>query len=107
MPSSATTFSTTNTAAPARTLYLGYSNASWMGVPLPLDLALLGVPGCFVNVSLDTALVTGAPAPVPVPIPRDPVLVGATTYYQDLLFGDPSGKLLVTTRGAEMTLSGL
>ena len=101
------TFTVANTAAPAATLFLGFSDTIWNGIPIPLDLALINVPGCFVNVSLDIPIFSGPPIPVPIPIPVDPTIVGVPTFYQWHLYGDPSGKLVVTTRGAKVVASGL
>lgn len=37
-------------------LALGFSNTSWQGLPLPLDLGILGAPGCTVHTSVDAML---------------------------------------------------
>ncbi|HEX6813509.1 MAG TPA: kelch repeat-containing protein [Planctomycetota bacterium] len=64
---------------------LGMSNTISGGVPLPLPLAFLGMPGCSLQVSLDT-LVTSSPgggaAQVAVQIPLLPSLVGTTFHVQ-------------------------
>jgi hypothetical protein len=100
------TFTTTNTAAPLQMAYLGISNTSWMGIPLPLDLAILGVPGCMVNISMDMPFFSGPVVPLAIPIPNDPLAVGAHLYFQNFLLGDPSGKLVVTTRGIDVLING-
>lgn len=100
------TFSVVNTTAPLAALYLGVSNSLWQGLPLPFDMGLVGSPGCFLNVSLDAQIHSGPPAPLNVPLGNDTAIVGATVYSQYLLFGDPSGKPIVSTRGAATTISG-
>ena len=64
---------------------------AWNGIPLPLDLAVLGLPGCQLSIPvLDfvPAAVTPRPGPavggsgVTIPIPMDPALVGASVAFQ-------------------------
>ena len=98
------TFTVTNSAAPLAQLWLGFSTTTWNGLNLPLDLALIGVPSCFVNVSLEALIYSGALTPLQVPIPVLPVLLGATSYWQCALLNDPSNKLVVMTKGAAITL---
>jgi len=103
---STVTFELGNTAATEAYLWLGLSNTTWGGIPLPLDLGLYGIPGCFVNVSLDVPLYAGPPLSIPFPIPDEPLLADLTAYFQWLLVGDPGGPLVVTTRGAQMRIAG-
>jgi VCBS repeat protein/FG-GAP repeat protein len=71
-------------------LLLGFSNAAWWTVPLPLDLTFAGLPGCALLVSPDhvvaltsEALGTGDGRVVaPLGIPPDGSLVGAAFYAQ-------------------------
>jgi hypothetical protein len=67
-------------------LSIGVSDASWLGLPLPLDLALFGAPGCFVYTS-NEVLIPGIPnaggaASLPVVIPNDPTLSGGVAHVQ-------------------------
>ena len=100
-------FSVGNTSAPVGALFFGISKTSWLGLPLPLDLKIIGAPSCFLNISLDAPLYTGTPGALRVPVPRDQALVGIPMNFQWLLLGDPSRKPVVTTRGAALVLGGL
>ncbi len=64
---------------------------SWGGIPLPVDLAVFGLPGCFLSVPLldvVPASVTPRPGPsvggsaVNMTIPVDPSLTGASVAFQ-------------------------
>ncbi|MBK9385855.1 MAG: S8 family serine peptidase [Planctomycetes bacterium] len=98
-----------NIAAPIGAMYLGVSNTTWGPLPLPIDLGFLSPTsaGCSVNISLDVLTYSGGPIAIPVAIPADPLLAEAVLYFQWLYLGDPSGKLVVTTRGARMQIAGL
>jgi hypothetical protein len=98
-------FQVSNTAAPLGYLWMGLSAASWNGVPLPLELGPYGVPGCSINVSADILFHAGG-LTANYTIADEPVLVGLVVYFQWVLVGDPSGRLVVTTRGAALTHSG-
>ncbi len=78
-------------------LIVGFNATSWLGIPLPADLGILGLPGCSLRVSADVLLVTttnGAGRAVfPHPTPADPALSGATVYYQWFVV-DPGPALL-------------
>ena len=69
-------------------LLMGASASSWGGIPLPLDLSALGMPGCFLLVSPDIVFArTTSPAglasvPVPIPPIPSPVLIGAQIHFQ-------------------------
>jgi hypothetical protein len=73
---------------PSRPAFLmfGVSNTRGFGVPLPLDLAPFGAPGCRLLTSSDVLIVATAgaqgDASVPVPIPNDPSLAGVSLYVQ-------------------------
>jgi len=78
-------------------LLLGLTNTQWWGVPLPLDLAFLGLPGCALLVSPDLAfpaVATGSGAlaghaSLTFPVPVTPSTLGASTYFQ-WFTADPS-----------------
>jgi hypothetical protein len=105
-PGGALSFSVGNTAALKKALYLGVSKTSWGGVPLPLDLGLFGVPGCALNVSPEFA-VPGSGGTAGFTVPVDPAAVGVHGYFQWVLLGDPSGKLVVTTQGKDVVVNPL
>ncbi|MCI0587945.1 MAG: hypothetical protein L0323_14025 [Planctomycetes bacterium] len=71
-------------------LVLGASDVSWLGVPLPIDLAPFGGPGCPLLVSGDVLIpwpVSGSgagagSASVPTPIPANPSLAGGKVFVQ-------------------------
>ena len=68
-------------------LLFGFSNSTWNGVPLPLDLSFLGMKGCNLLVSWDLQVAfyagpSGGTWDLPLPIPKDPTLEGVTFYNQ-------------------------
>ncbi len=99
------TIASTPTSAATSSLYLGFQSQSWLGLPLPLDLGLVGIAGCSVHVSLDIALYSGPNAPIPLPIPADPLFGDAEVFFQWIHFADPSGRLLVPSPGVRVTLN--
>jgi len=70
-------------------MMVGFSNTSWIGFPLPLNLAILGMPACSLNVALDILLLlTTTPDGllfVPISVPANPALVGGSLYAQFLV----------------------
>jgi hypothetical protein len=65
----------------------GFSNQSWMGMPLPFDLAPLNLAGCNLYVSADVAeivLTTGGTASYQLPIPNQVQLVNSVVFVQGL-----------------------
>jgi hypothetical protein len=76
----------------AAAFILGATNAQWMGVPLPISLAPLMLPGCSLAVSADVffyATTTGTVGSagdgvsyVAIPVPMNPALVGMHAYGQ-------------------------
>lgn len=76
-----------------RYFLFGFSNTVWEATPLPLDLTVVGMPGCFLNQSCDlvTAPLSGG---LTIDVPAVPWLVGATFYVQAMgleLFGASGG----------------
>jgi hypothetical protein len=66
-------------------LLFGFSNSTWGGVPLPLDLNFLGMSGCNLLVSWDLQVgffPSGGKWDLPLPLPNDPTLAGLTFYNQ-------------------------
>jgi hypothetical protein len=71
---------------------LGVSNTQATFGPLPFDLGLIGMPGCFARVSLDTTLgIVGAAgsASFVFGVPNQPNLIGFTFYTQGIVL-DPT-----------------
>jgi hypothetical protein len=68
---------------------MGTSRTSWLGLPLPFDLAPAGIPGCLLHQSAEATLALGAPngtgvVPWPIAIPNNPLLLGVELYFQAL-----------------------
>jgi hypothetical protein len=71
-------------------LFLGVSNALWGGIPLPLHLAIVGMPGCYLWSSIDAIVpvVTTAVSPgvgvasFNLLIPNNGALLGLSLYSQ-------------------------
>jgi hypothetical protein len=87
---------------------VGLSNTSSGGLPLPLDLAAIGMPGC--NLLADplvteVAVGTGSSATWAFAIPNQPSLVGFVVYGQGFSL-DPSANAFgfTATNGARMKL---
>ncbi len=88
-PKRKTTLTIQATAMPATaaaSLLVGASETSWSGVPLPLDLAPLGAPGCLLRTdvlwTLPASADAGGNAAIPLPIPDDPNLKDRTILFQ-------------------------
>ena len=67
----------------------GYSRTVFDGLPLPLDLAPAGLPGCFLLNSADEIEAIGTPNGTghvawPVALPNDPTLLATEVYFQCL-----------------------
>ncbi|HET6203584.1 MAG TPA: integrin alpha [Planctomycetota bacterium] len=67
----------------------GASSTSWLGGPLPLDLGPLGIPGCFLRVSVDALLPTTTTGPAGAggasfwfTIPTSSTLLGQFAFFQ-------------------------
>ncbi len=97
MPSSgstdfALTVSNAATNVPAF-LLLGVSDSVWQHVPLPLDLSLVGAPGCFLNVSMDDGMLTSTDASgravIELPLPH-PAPLGLRFFAQWAVFDQAS-----------------
>jgi hypothetical protein len=67
-------------------LFLGASASSWRGIPLPLDLAVYGAPGCRLYVSdewmISRASGGSGAATLSLAVPNVPALVGGTIFNQ-------------------------
>jgi hypothetical protein len=65
--------------------FVGSSRDDWLGIPLPLELALIGMPGCLMLTSADYFLgmtPSGPQASVPVTVPSSGELLGLRLYFQ-------------------------
>jgi hypothetical protein len=96
-------------ASGAAAALLGLSNRSWSGVPLPLDLAPLGMPGCSLLVSADVFLLlanAGGIAALDMPVPNSPPLVGTAIYVQALSFDPTANAFGVTASNGVRALIG-
>jgi hypothetical protein len=72
--------------------YLGTSSTTWLGVPLPLNLGFMQLPGCAIYTDLAVPLPTftniSGHAGMRVPVPALPSLTSSTLYGQWLLRDD-------------------
>ncbi len=67
-------------------LMLGRSVTGWAATPLPLELGILGAPGCWLGISPDVILSTvtngtGA-ASISLPVPGSPRTLGQNLFAQ-------------------------
>ncbi len=103
-------------AGPA-TCLLGGDNRSYQGLPLPLDLTVIGMPGCVLYNDIATAvpsLLTPWPlrpdtlATVEVPVPQDAALAGASLFAQWLVPNIGGRAIrLETSNGVEAVIGAL
>ena len=90
-------------------LMVGSSDSSWNGTPLPIDLGLVGIPGCSLRVAPDLQFSMSTnfgSATLPLPIPNQAPFLGASFSMQHFAL-DPlasNGAQLVTTNGARMRI---
>lgn len=87
---------TRSRSAPAF-LLIGGSATAWNGLPLPLQLDMLGATGCSLYVSADVVVFAmtdaqGA-ARMPLTLPADPGLIGSDVFFQWLVV-DPNANPL-------------
>ena len=86
----------------------GFSRTRWAGGALPLDLTLLGMPGCALLTSSEdtTSLQNQAgQAALPVSIPNDPTLLGNFLYMQGAVFDRfANSQGLVMSNGLELRI---
>jgi hypothetical protein len=88
---------------------LGLSNTVYGAIPLPVDLGILGAPGCPARASLDVTLAlvgAGGVASFAMPIPNDPLLIGFTFYTQALVLDPPLNALGLSTSDAAVAIVG-
>jgi hypothetical protein len=79
-------------ASTAALLFVGFSRTTWLGIPLPLNLASLGAPLCNLLVAGNSVLVAGTDAggnaAIGITVPVDPTLVGGR-FFQQFAVYDP------------------
>ena len=84
-------------------LILGVSNRSWSGVPLPIGMAIIGMPGCNLLVSgelfVPPTIHPGGAANIAITVPANAALIGASVFVQAMI-SDPLSENPV---GATMT----
>jgi len=79
-------------------LLFGASNRTWNGIPLPLDLAVLGAPGCLVYTSADVTTPTFTSGMLlPIPVPNLPLLIGRSLFAQGIAVDLAANRLGVVT----------
>jgi len=116
VPSTGATLSIHLSSSPALTdavLLVGTSNATWAGVPLPLNLAFLGMPSCLLLAAPDYAFATLTAGPglaagsatFDFPIPSALSLVGTVLHAQWYIV-DPGPAPVpgTVTRGLSITI---
>ncbi len=88
---------------------LGASRSSWLGIALPVDLTVLGAPGCSLLVSADQILalanVSGT-AQWQLPIPNLAALLGGTLFQQALVVDAGANALGASFSNATMATIG-
>jgi len=89
-------------------LTIGLSNQSFNGIPLPIDLAAVGAPGCWLLNSVDVTAagaVLANQALFQLPLPATPAIVGVRLWSQGAAF-DPSRNAfgMVVSNGIEQFL---
>jgi len=84
-------------------MLLGTSNERYGALPLPFDLAPIGLPGCPLLVSIEHAqamTANGKTAGIVFPIPLDPSQLGVTIFAQALVLGREHA----TSNGAKLVV---
>ncbi|MBL8733647.1 MAG: hypothetical protein JNN13_14850 [Planctomycetes bacterium] len=88
----------------------GTSNQTWQGLPLPLDLSILGITGCELLAApdvLELSLVAANSASFTLNIPNTPTLANATLYVQGILLSFAGPNLFVATSQGGRIVIGL
>ena len=91
-------------------LLVGSSRTTWGGVPLPLDLGLLGMNGCSLLISPDAAfpLVNqGGRASWSTQLPAAPRLIGSSFFVQGMVVDPGANPFGATTTNAAEAVIGL
>lgn len=103
---------TQGAASSAAAFFMGISNTSSFGLPLPFDLGIIGAPSCFLNVELRLTVPvstdSGGNLGIYVTPPNDLQLFGSTVYTQVAmidLFANNLG--IITSNGAGTKVGAL
>jgi len=95
-------------ATSAALLWLGASRTQWAGFALPIDLAILGMPGCFLLAAPDVQFPAGASGrrvSWPLPVCACPELLGLSIFAQITASDPPANALgFVVSNGIELVL---
>jgi hypothetical protein len=86
---------------------IGFSNTNWLGVPLPVDLGLLGMPGCtgYTSADLVNAVVqTTGVAQSTVALPTVQTALGVNLHVQ-VLAQDPGANAFGAVVSSALTLT--
>jgi hypothetical protein len=88
------------------------AGGTWLGIPLPIDLAAIGAPGCrwSVSMAITVGLATGTTTSARWPnitVPADPAMRGSA-FYDHAVFADPAANPagLVTTWSSRWNIGG-
>jgi hypothetical protein len=96
--------------SPFACLVVGTSRTVWGTTPLPLDLAVYGMPGCRLLASADVSVLlatTSGAASLNTPVPANPALAGMHLYVQGISF-DPAANAggAVFSNGLDVRIGG-
>lgn len=94
----------------AQFIALGNDDQNWAGIPLPLDLAIIGSPGCFIFNDQDrlfdvSGALTGGALQLDIPADQ-PDLIGSTFFWQGLIVTTGGSSLQVFTTNQLETIIG-
>lgn len=90
-------------------LLLGFQTVSYNGVPLPLDLGIVGAPGCVLrhDAAITEAIFASGSAARVLMLPNDPGMIGADVYSQFLVADAPANTFGWTISNArKLTIGG-
>ncbi|MHC5064931.1 MAG: hypothetical protein ACYTG5_13275, partial [Planctomycetota bacterium] len=92
----------------AQFIALGNDDQNWAGLPLPLDLAVIGSPGCFIFNDQDRLFdvsgnLTGGSTQLDIPVDQ-PSLIGSTFFWQGMIINTGSVLQVFTTNQLETTI---
>jgi hypothetical protein len=112
-PALGSTFSVDLAGMPANgagVMVVGLSDALYLGVPLPIDLGIVGAPGCLAEVSIDAQLPLSGDAQgdavFAIEIPYIGALNGAAFYCQAAVLDLGANALNITTSNSAACVIG-
>jgi len=102
---------TINAPVPFGAMTIGWDNTAWAGMPLPVELSVIGMPGCYVHQSQDLTGLAVAPAHVPgilsfnLTVPYSANLNGLHVYMQSVAYAPGENAMgLITSNGVDLTI---